>query len=480
MTLKNLVNIQRKSIMFQELPPAPTFLDANDANLNTYIRPSMSNLTRPSPHDTVYNDECVLSFDTPFTPSGIYINLKTYQSYGLSSLPYDTNATSNTATPTLYAWVLKVKVPRVPTEKESEGKTNPTKMAIGVEGGFKTEDQKYQDKTSIHLVSILPGQSNRTVFQYPNPNQLPSFVSDVIDSIVNHVSSAVEAKSATEWVDEIKVTKYAKDLPLNELIANGTKRVVDISDPSQWACEESGITTGLWLNLSDGYIGSGRKNWDGTGGTGAAKTHYEEVLRTTGQKYPLVVKLGTITPDGTGDVYSYAGDEDDAVLNPHLSQHLKRLGVDVNVLRKTEKSTAELNIELNLNYNFSEVTEEGATLIPLKGINFVGLANLGNTCYFNATMQMLMSLDDVVEHYTPSNPSAGGRAHAESGAALNLLPSKDLRLQMGKLCEGMRTETYVTQSQTLSNDLKRRDLLLKEDIASKIENSGNSKEGEQM
>jgi len=44
-------------------------------------------------------------------------------------------------------------------------------------------------------------------------------------------------------------------------------------------------------------------------------------------------------------------------------EHLKRLGIDVNCLIKTEKSTAELQIELNLNYNFSAVTEEGASLV---------------------------------------------------------------------------------------------------------------------
>jgi hypothetical protein len=41
---------------------------------------------------------------------------------------------------------------------------------------------------------------------------------------------------------------------------------------------------------------------DGTGGNGSALRHYE----ATGRKYPLVVKLGTITPAGA-DVYSYAG-----------------------------------------------------------------------------------------------------------------------------------------------------------------------------
>lgn len=50
------------------------------------------------------------------------------------------------------------------------------------------------------------------------------------------------------------------------------------------------------------------QHWDGTGGNGSALRHFE----ATGRKYPLVVKLGTITPNGA-DVYSYADDEDDMV-----------------------------------------------------------------------------------------------------------------------------------------------------------------------
>ena len=55
------------------------------------------------------------------------------------------------------------------------------------------------------------------------------------------------------------------------------------------------------------------QNWDGSGGNGAAMRHFE----ATGQKYPLVVKLGTITPNGA-DVYSYASDENDMVEDPDL------------------------------------------------------------------------------------------------------------------------------------------------------------------
>ncbi len=43
-------------------------------------------------------------------------------------------------------------------------------------------------------------------------------------------------------------------------------------------------------------------------------------------KYPLAVKLGTITPEGA-DVYSYV--EDDMVIDPLLNKHLKHFGINV-------------------------------------------------------------------------------------------------------------------------------------------------------
>jgi hypothetical protein len=60
------------------------------------------------------------------------------------------------------------------------------------------------------------------------------------------------------------------------------------------------------------------------GGHGSALRHYE----ASGRRYPLVVKLGTISPHGA-DVYSYAPDEDDMVLDPHLARHLAHWGINM-------------------------------------------------------------------------------------------------------------------------------------------------------
>ena len=106
-------------------------------------------------------------------------------------------------------------------------------------------------------------------------------------------------------------------------------------------------------------------------------------------------------------------------------------------------STAELAIELNMSYNFSEVTEEGATLVPVRAPNFVGLANLGNTCYVNSTLQCLMALPEFGARYG----TASGSAFAAAGSSLGLAPQDDLRLQFGKLAHGLHTSRYVEMLQ---------------------------------
>lgn len=59
-------------------------------------------------------------------------------------------------------------------------------------------------------------------------------------------------------------------------------------------------------------------------------TFYEGNITLTG--YPLAVKLGTITKDGKGDVWSYV--EDDMVEDPHLVKHLSHWGINASVLEK--------------------------------------------------------------------------------------------------------------------------------------------------
>ena len=44
------------------------------------------------------------------------------------------------------------------------------------------------------------------------------------------------------------------------------------------------------------------------------------------------------------DVYSYAPDEDDMVLDPKLREHLAHWGINMMAMEKTEKTMAELQV----------------------------------------------------------------------------------------------------------------------------------------
>jgi len=93
-------------------------------------------------------------------------------------------------------------------------------------------------------------------------------------------------------------------------------------------------------------------------------------------------------------------------LDPLLAEHLSHWGINMMSLEKTEKTMAELQVSLNLEHDWSKITEDGADIEPLTGPGFVGLANLGNSCYLASVMQCLLSTEEIpqrsVAHRAPS------------------------------------------------------------------------------
>lgn len=112
----------------------------------------------------------------------------------------------------------------------------------------------------------------------------------------------------------------------------------------------------------------------------------------------MAVKLGTITADGKGDVYSYV--EDDMVENPNLIAHLAHFGIKTTQLEKTEKSMVELEIDLNQRIGeWSILTESSSKLEPISGPGYTGMKNLGNSCYLNSVMQVMFIIPDFVKRF---------------------------------------------------------------------------------
>jgi len=264
-------------------------------------------------HDKVLNGECCYTFHTPYTTDqGIVVSLTNF----IGTCPSLTQAAG------LYVRIVKKRVEKEVSEEQAAAAA-PTKLAIGVEGGFQTDQDKYET-ISTHSIVVVDESGSITAevpYTEENKQNFPTQVAASADAILCHVGLTTQQDVQVWQADEhIPVSKYAEGLPF---VDNGVKVP---PETSAWKCEKSGDTENLWLNLSDGYIGGGRANWDGSGGSNGALDHFE----VTGKQYPLVVKLGTITADlDTADCYSYAPDEDGPVKIPNLSELLAKRGIQV-------------------------------------------------------------------------------------------------------------------------------------------------------
>jgi ubiquitin carboxyl-terminal hydrolase 5/13 len=197
-------------------------------------------------------------------------------------------------------------------------------------------------------------------------------------------------------------------------------------NPSNWKCEQCDIRQNLWLNLTDGKILCGRRQLDGSGGNNHAIDH------GTSKKYPLAVKLGTITAKGA-DVYSY--DEDDMVEDTNLALHLAHFGINMSKMEKTEKTMTELEIDLNQKIGeWDRIQESGSSLTPLFGPGYTGLKNMGNTCYLNSIIQMVFTIPDFIEKYYNHREQ-----YILNGA---VDPSNDFNFQLSKLSYGLLSGDY--------------------------------------
>jgi ubiquitin carboxyl-terminal hydrolase 5/13 len=338
------------------------------------LRAEMSRISKPSSSTKVYKDECVYSFDNVYSSTGLYLNLLTMHGVGERYLAQDAQRTGAK----LYLHQKWHKVP-----KEQEESATPNKLAIGLEGGF---DSTKHDIIKEHALIVYGPEVHRIALP---SSEIPEFLSNILNACIEHEGMAANLQANTWDGHEPKIiSKYAENLPqLNP----DNKRIPQ--DPKFWKDEASDATDNLWLNLSTGYIGGGRKNWDGSGGSGSALQHYLD----TGKKYPLVVKLGTITPHGA-DVYSYAEDEDCMVIDPHLADHLSFWKIDIMKLEKTEKTVSELEVQLNMSYDWTKIMEGQEQLELLSGPGLLGFRNIGSSCYMNSAMQVFLSIPEVSKY----------------------------------------------------------------------------------
>uniref|UniRef100_A0A5B7C534 Ubiquitin carboxyl-terminal hydrolase n=1 Tax=Davidia involucrata TaxID=16924 RepID=A0A5B7C534_DAVIN len=370
------------------------------------LRSNLSRVRIPEPTNRIYKQECCISFDTPKSDGGLFIDMNTFLAFGKDCVGWNFEKTGNP----VYLHIKQTKKP-VPEDRPLK---KPTLLAIGVDGGFDNHEPEYEES---HNIVILPDYVS-----LPFPSvELPEKVRVAVDTILMAEGAEWKEQVASWTADTKQISAYAINL---QQIDNGV-----IVSPSGWKCAKCDKTDNLWLNLTDGMILCGRKNWDGSGGNNHAIGHYNE----TG--YPLAVKLGTITADLDGaDVFSYP--EDESVLDPHLAQHLAFFGIDFSSLQKTEMTTAERELDQNTNFDWNRIQESGQEVEPLFGPGYTGLVNLGNSCYLAATMQIVFSTRSFYSRYYMNQ----SLKMAFEAAAAD--PTVDLNMQLTKLAHGLLSGTY--------------------------------------
>merc|ERR550514_900815 len=86
------------------------------------IRSAMRGIRVAGAYDKVFNDECLLSFDTPYSAGGLYVSLRSYQGFGADYVALDQQRTGNS----LYLHLSWKKVPKAVEEAAAE-KDAPTR-----------------------------------------------------------------------------------------------------------------------------------------------------------------------------------------------------------------------------------------------------------------------------------------------------------------------------------------------------------------
>jgi ubiquitin carboxyl-terminal hydrolase 5/13 len=253
--------------------------------------------------------------------------------------------------------------------------------------------------------------------------RLPAVIDGVIKA--NTFSRQEEVKA---WEQEMISCEHI--LTLNQ----EPKRQIPSQDLGH--CSMCDLHENLWLCLQCGNLGCGRSQFGGIGG------HSHGLAHANSSHHAVAVKLGSITPEGTADVYCYKCDEER--VDEDLGSHLAHWGIMLAERQKTEKSLTEMQIEQNMRWEFSMTADNGKELEALFGKGFTGLRNLGNSCYLASSLQCLFALPLFQQRYY----------QPEKDLPLVQDPAQDLETQLRKLADGLLSGRYsYPESDILTSEL---------------------------
>ena len=358
----------------------------------------------------IFKDQCLKCYDDPRSEKGLNICLKCFDGCCCTR---DNNHTKLHSLKKNHNIYMNLKE----TKKERKNKEiKITKLAVGLPGGAELEEDQYDQKIEIKCLNC------NKIIPHENNEKLNSLIISIINS-----SSEAQKSEIKAWEEKIYPCEHTLTLVQNNgkiLTENELKK-----------CNDCDINKNLWLCLVCGNISCGRKE---TGGNAHALAHFEKT------KHSLAVKVGTISQSGEASLYCYECDND--VKDENLSFHLSNFGLDINKMKKTDKTVTELNLDININLTLSKVIEDGKVLTPLYGPGCTGMENIGNSCYMNAVLQILFSMEEFKKWYLNDAEN-----HINT---CDKHPSECYLCQMSKIMNGLYSGIYSQRLVRKINDIQ--------------------------